>query len=402
MDDAKSKKNLNYRNIKFIKIYLIVRYILGLIIWFSFIFNYLIDFLKKNEFIGNIFLKNELIGVIKYKYLVYTFIVILSALIFSKENKLTFILSYAWYLLTFPIRIIFTILFKSIPDFIRTCYKIYENLKKLQKPKFQLYFLLLEFLCFYLIINCYSIWTIYIAMALLIFLLMEHLFFLYFLTINPLVLINKIYFTITEDGWEKIKKTYFYKKENNEKPEKEKNTLRFNIKLYGKIFNWLSKRTETFFDKKTILHIFILLFLISLFFTILIFSFEYYALTKISSTHLGILGDNRYFSCLFYSISNLSTINSGNILPYSSLSKIIVITQIFFGIFVFYIFIISFTTFSTAIFKNASNSKRKIISKLDAIKDFLNSQSTKELNISLKELIKEKLLDLKRDEKVKK
>ncbi|GAI95271.1 unnamed protein product, partial [marine sediment metagenome] len=78
MNDIKSKKNLNCKSINFIKTHLIIRFVLGLIIWFSFIFNYLIVFLKKFEFIESIFLKEELIALIKYKYLIYTLIIILS------------------------------------------------------------------------------------------------------------------------------------------------------------------------------------------------------------------------------------------------------------------------------------------------------------------------------------
>lgn len=398
-DIIKSKKNLNDKSINFIKIHLIIRFILGLIIWFSFIFKYLIEFLKKYKFIDSIFLKEELITLIKYRYLIYFLIIILSAFIFRKESKITFILSYVWYLITFPLIIIFRILFKFVPAFIRRCNLIYESLKKLKKLQIQFCLLLLDALCCYLIIKFQYIWIIYIAMLFLIFLLIAHLYFLYFLMMNPLTLVNKFYLTITVNFWEYIKKTTFSKKEKSKESEKENDTLRTNIKLYGKLFYWLSKKVETIFNKKSILQIFIFLFLFSLCFTIIIFSFEYYALTKINSNHLNIFGDNRYFSCLFYSISNLSTINSGDIFPQSSLSKLIVIAQIFFGIFIFYIFIISFTTFSSAIFKKASSSKRKILDKLNGIKDFLNSQSTKELNISLEKLIKEKMINLKHDNK---
>jgi hypothetical protein len=228
---------------------------------------------------------------------------------------------------------------------------------------------------------------------------MTHVYYLYFLIINPLTLVNKLYLAITDNLWEYIKKTFFSKKEKSKELEKEKDTLRTNIKLYGKIFDWLSKKADTIFDRESILLIFTFLFLFSLFFTIIIFSFEYYALTKINSNHLSIFGDNRYFSCLFYSISNLSTINSGDIFPQSNLSKLIVIAQIFFGIFIFYIFIISFTTSSSAIFKTASSSKRKILDKLNGVKDFLNNQSIKKLDISLEELIKEKMINLKHDKK---
>ena len=67
--------------------------------------------------------------------------------------------------------------------------------------------------------------------------------------------------------------------------------------------------------------------------------------------------------------------------------------QTLIGIFIFYIFIVSFTALSPKIFNEASKIKGKISNKHAEIKDFLNSLSTKELNVSLEELIKEKMIN---------
>ena len=60
----------------------------------------------------------------------------------------------------------------------------------------------------------------------------------------------------------------------------------------------------------------------------------------------------------------------------------------------------SFTTFSTEIFRTASKNKRKILAKINRVKDFLNKQSTEKLSISLEELTKEKMLNKKYDKKL--
>jgi hypothetical protein len=230
---------------------------------------------------------------------------------------------------------------------------------------------------------------------------MAHLYFLFSLTMYPLAMANKFYLFIFNEAWDYIKKNFFTKKGKNKDIEKEKDKLRTQIKMFGKIYNFLFSKAEKVYNKQAILVLFTVLFFISLSFTIIVFSFEYYALIKMNSNNFIIFGDNNYFNCLFYSISNLSTINSEIIFPQSNLANLIVITQTFIGIFIFYIFIVSFTALSPEIFKEASKIKRKISDKYNGIKDFLNSLSTEELNVSLEELIKEKMINLKHDNMVK-
>jgi hypothetical protein len=224
---------------------------------------------------------------------------------------------------------------------------------------------------------------------------MAHLYFLFSLTMYPLAMANKFYLFIFNEAWDYIKKNFFTKKGKTKDIEKEKDTLRTQIKMFGKIYNFLFSKAEKIYNKQAILLLFTVLFFISLSFTIMVFSFEYYALIKINSNNFIIFGDNNYFNCLFYSISNLSTINSEIIFPQSNLANLIVIAQTFIGIFIFYIFIVSFTALSPEVFEEASKIKGKISDKHNGIKDFLNSISTKELNVSLEELIKEKMVNLK-------
>lgn len=401
MNDTNDKKNINYENLHFAKVNSLIKFILGLLIWFPFIFKYLMGFLKNIEFISNVLSREELIVIVAYKYAIYALIIILSALIFKGKNKKAFIFWYILYILGFPGVVIFKILIKYIPTSIRIWNIVYEKLKNLKELRIQLYILLLDFLCFCLIIKFYSIWIIYVAMFLLFFLLMAHLYFLFSLTIDPLAMTNKFYLYIFNEVWDYIKKNFFTKKGKNKDIEKEKDTLRNQIKMFGKIYNFLFSKAEKIYNKQTILVLFTVLFFISLSFTIIVFSCEYYALIKINSNNFIIFGENNCINCLFYSISNLSTINSEIISPQSGLAKLIVIAQTIIGIFIFYIFIVSFTALSPEIFKEVSKIKGKISDKYNGIKDFLNNLSTKELDVSLEELIKEKMINLKHDNMVK-
>jgi hypothetical protein len=393
MNDTNDKKNINYENLLFTKINSLIKIILGLLIWFPFIFKYLMGFLKNIEFISNALSREELIVMVAYRYVIYALIIILSALIFQGKNKIAFILWYILYILGFPFIVIFKILYKYTPISIRIWNILNKKFKNLKELRIQLYILLLDFLCFYLIIKFYSIWVIYITILLLFFLLMAHLYFLFSLTTHPLTVVNKFYFYIFNEVWNYIKKNFFIKKKKNKDIEKERDTLRTQIKMFGKIYNFLFSKAEKIYNKHAILVLFIVLFFISLSYTIVVFSFEYYALIKINSNNFIIFGENNCINCLFYSISNLSTINSEIIFPQSTLAKLIVMAQTLIGIFIFYIFIVSFTALSPKIFNEASKIKGKISNKHAEIKDFLNSLSTKELNVSLEELIKEKMIN---------
>jgi hypothetical protein len=401
MNEIIDEKKIIYENPTFTKVNSVIKFILGLLIWFPFIFKYLMGILKNIEFISDMLQRKELIVIVDYKYAIYALIIFLSALIFKGKNKKAFIFLYILYILGFPFVVIFRILkilFKNIlPISIRIWNIICEKLKNLKKLYIQLYILLLDILCFYIIKNFYSSWLIYVTMLLLFFLLTAQLYFLFSLTMDPLVMVNKFYLFIFNQALDYIKKTFFTKDGKNKDIVKEKDTLRTQIKMYGKIYNFLFNKVERSYNKQAILRSFIFLFFISLFFTIIVFSVEYYALIKINSNNFIIFGDNNFFSCLFYSISNLSTINSEIFSPQSNLAMLIIIIQAFIGIFIFYIFITSFTALSPEVFEESSKIKKKIFDKYDEIKDFLNSLSTKELNISLEDLVKEKRIDLKHD-----
>ncbi|GAI73503.1 unnamed protein product, partial [marine sediment metagenome] len=80
----------------------------------------------------------------------------------------------------------------------------------------------------------------------------------------------------------------------------ERDTLRTQIKMFGKIYNFLFSKAAKIYNKHAILVLFIILFFISLSYTIVVFSFEYYALIKINSNNFIIFGENNCINCLFY------------------------------------------------------------------------------------------------------
>ena len=117
MNKKIDEKNIIYENPTFSKVNSVIKFILGLLIWFPFIFKYLMGFLKNIEFISNALSKEELIVIVAYKNAIYALIIILSALIFKGKNKIAFIFWYILYILGFPVVVIFRILkilFKNI------------------------------------------------------------------------------------------------------------------------------------------------------------------------------------------------------------------------------------------------------------------------------------------------
>lgn len=383
----------------FIKVNTFIKSIIGALIWFPFIFRYLLGILKNIELISYILSREELIIILEYRYAIYTLIILISSLIFKEKNKKAFIFWYILYILGFPFIVIYKILSKYIPISLKIFNIVYEKLKNIKKIHIQLYILFLDLLCFYLIIKSFSVRVIYASTLLLFFLLISHLYFLFSLTLAPLAIINKFYFYIFNEAWTYIKKTFFNEKEKNKVIESKKDSLRSQIKMYGKMYNYLFNKVYKIYDKQAILSLFIVLFFISLSFTIIVFSTEYYALIKLNSNNFIIIGDNNFINCLYYSISNFSTINLESILPQSNLAKLLVISQTFIGIFIFYIFIVSFAALSPELFKEASKNKNNILDKYNEIKDYLNNLSNNEFNVNLEELTKEKIFILKHNRK---
>nr|QNO54720.1 hypothetical protein PDBAIGND_00026 [Methanosarcinales archaeon ANME-1 ERB7] len=285
---------------------------------------------------------------------------------------------------------IYKLFFVYIPKII----EIYENiLKQIRKIQFQILLFFIDLLCIYLIVKLSNIIGIIVALVMLIILMILHLLYLFQLITNPLMALNNLFYYV-ERLWiilrdNSINKKYFYKKEKTGDLEKMKKNLKQNIEILARAFNLLNNKIINISSKKSVLKFFILVFIVSIIFTITIFSFEYYGLNKINCEHFSFLKPVQYFEYFYFSVSIYSTINSG-IVPLTTFAKSIVITQILFGIILFYIFILSF---STTAFESASKDREKILGKLRKILNYLDDVAKNELNTSVENLLQEKLLE---------
>ena len=381
------------------KLNYIIKNIIAIIIWISIsgkiLFNLDIIFKLSNSFIGDSFY----LYLNTYKYLILFCIIILSAIFFQRKSKVSFIILYILYLIFFPVIVIYKLFFEYIPKII----KIYENiLKQIKKIQFQILLFFIDLLCVYIIVRLSNIIGIMIAMVMLVILLILHLLFLFQLITNPLMAFNNLFYYV-EKLWimlrdDNITKKYFDKKDKTNDLEKIKKDLLQNIKTYAKAFYWLNNWIKNISGRRTVLIFFITVFILSIIFTLIIFSFEYYGLNKINSEHFSLLKPVQHFEYFYFSVSIYSTINS-DIAPFTTFAKSIVITQILLGIFLFYIFILSF---STTAFESASKDREKILGKLRKILNYLDDVAKNELNTNIENLLQEKFLETTIDSKDKK
>ena len=383
--NKKQKREKTFPN----KLNHIIKNLIAIIIWITIsgkiLFNLDIIF-KLSDSFGNYFY----LYLDTYKYLILLSIIVLSAIFFRQKGKISFIIFYSLYLVFFPAIVCYKLLFIYVPKII----EIYRNIiKEFQKIQIQFLLLCIDLLCLYLIVKLSNYITIMIAILILIILLMLHFIFLFQLITNPLMVLNNLFFYI-EKLWIQLKNNifvnqYFHKKEEAKDLKKIKKDLRQNIKSYAKAFNWLSNAIKNISSRRTVLKFFIVVFIVSIIFTVFIFSFEYYGLNKINNNNFFTMESGQYFDYFYFSLSIYSTINS-DIVPLTTLSKSFIITQILLGIFLFYIFVLSFSTIAL---ESASKDREKILSKVENILDYLNSIAKTELDLSINELLKEKLFE---------
>ncbi len=101
-----------------------------------------------------------------------------------------------------------------------------------------------------------------------------------------------------------------------------------------------------------------------------------------SNSILNLTGE-KYFDHLFFSMSVYSTVNPGNIVPLTVISKIFIMLQILIGIVIFYIFIISFQFLA----KESTDSDRfELLKRIKVNIDYLEELAKRELNTDLNSL----------------
>ena len=217
-----------------------------------------------------------------------------------------------------------------------------------------------------------------------------HFIFLFQLITNPMMAFNPIFlqheFFYIPNKENVIVKKYLDKKNKTKDLEKIKKDLKTSIIIYAKAFNRLNNRIKNISDERALLKFFITVFIITVVFTIIVFSFEYYGLAKINIEHFSLLKVVQYFEYFYFSISIYSTIDSG-ITPLTTCAKSIVIVQILVGVFLFYIFILSFSTIAL---KSALKDREKMLNKIEKILNYLDDVAKNELNTNIENLLQEK------------
>jgi len=333
----------------------------------------------------NLFIKSYI-----FIFITFSIVIILSSFFlekrFDRKNKLGYFVSYFRYLFLFPLIIIYKIIDFSIFYMLSKIVGILSSIFKINKNNFiQILLIIIDVLLIYLIIKSINNIVIRFSMSILMISLFFHLEYLFNLIINPNLIYLSLY-NIVEKWWTFWEKSESKKinKENDMKDIKiQKEGLKIFIKGSAKFFNILKKQINISHSRKGILFAFIAFFVISILFTIMIFSFEYYGLSKIDNNNFSNLVEGKYFEHLFFSMTIYSTVNTGNIIPLTMISKLFMMLQILIGIVLFYIFIVSF---QTTAFDSATAGKEEILKRIELKLNYLGSLAKSEFDRNLDNL----------------
>lgn len=342
------------------------------------------DYLPSNI---NLFIKSYI-----FMFITFSFVVILSFFFlekrFDRKDKLRYFVSYFGYLFLFPLIIIYKIIDFFIFYLLVKIIEILSSILKITKNNFiQILLIVIDILLIYLIIKSINLIVIKLSMPILMISLFLHLEYLFNLIINPNLIYLSLYNFVEKwwTFWEKSESKKINKENDNDMEDIKihKEGLRLFIKHSAIFFNILKNYINILYSRKGILFAFIVLFVISILLTIVIFSFEYYSLSKIDTNNFSNLVEGGYFEHLFFSMTIYSTVNPGDIFPLTMVSKLFIMLQILIGIVLFYIFIVSFQ--ATA-FKLAIAGKEDILKRIELKLNYLDGLAESEFNINLNNL----------------
>ncbi len=341
------------------------------------------DYLPSNI---NLYIKSYI-----FIFITFSFVIILSFLFlekrFDRKNKLGYFVSYFGYLFLFPLIMIYKIIDFSIFCILGKTIEIFSSIFKITKNNFiQILLIIIDILLIYLIIKSINNIVIIFSMSILMISLFFHLEYLFNLIINPNLIYLSLYNFLEKwwTFWEKSESKKINKKNDMEDIKIHKEGLRLFIKYSAIFFNILKKQINISHSRKGILFSFIVFFVVSILLTIIIFSFEYYGLSKIDDNNFSNLVEGGYFEHLFFSMTIYSTVNPGDIFPLTMVSKLFIMLQILIGIVLFYIFIVSFQ--ATA-FKSAIAGKEKILKRIELKLNYLDRLAKSEFDINLDNLL---------------
>lgn len=389
--NSKNKKQKIKRKLSTLeKIDNYIKNIIAIFVWSSILFNKFFNFNLHSWILINFFgIKNYWL-LERYRYLILFALVILLSILFKRRINLFYVFWYLLYIIGFPF-ILITKIFIFLFKFSRIYQCFISNILKL---KYQIVCFLLDLLIAIIIFSTNNLILVSVSISILLVLMICHLIYLYKLILNPLLFFDSI-FIVLEKCWSSYKikifhEQYFKKKEiadSEEKIDKLKENLRKNIKAWSKVIIFIKTTINTIYSKGNLLKYFVLFFIFSIILTISIFSLEYYGLTNINeNSFLGLSLEN-YSDYFYFSFAVLSTIDSGGILPSTIIAKILVMIQFLIGIFLFYIFIMSFLYIAA---ESVTKQKNKLSNKIKNEIKYLNNISKNELGISFAKILEEK------------
>jgi len=339
------------------------------------------DYLPSNI---NLFIKSYIFIVITF-----SFVIILSSFFlekrFDRKNKLQYFIIYFRDLSLFPFIVFYKIIIFFF-DILDRIIKLGSNVFKRTKNNLIQILLFLGDLVLIILIwgssnNIVIIFSMFTVMISLIF----HIDYFFNLVINP----NLVYFPLynfVEWIWNFRRKNVAKRINKKNDPENiniHKEWLKLFIKDSAKLFNMLKNIINIFYGEKGLLFAFIIFFMLSILFTVTIFSFEYYGLSKINNNNFNNLTEIKYFEYFYFSMTIYSTFNPGNIIPLTTISKLLVMLQILIGIVFFYIFIVSFQMVTL---KLAAAGKQEILKRIETNLNYLNKLSEREFSKNLNNL----------------
>jgi len=378
------------------KLYSISKDVAALILWFLLLNSLFFHSIRIYEFLHSLSLSPYYLAIRPYRFLMLICLIILSSIFFGGTNTFKYIALYVIHFIFFPIIIFFRFLrfiFIYSPKTFKIGGKTAQNMyskvtNTVQKTSTQIFCFVIAFICFYIIGTSFDVISISISIVVLLGILFLHLSYLLLWTTNPFLILNN-FNTIIEKIWTFIKKwrideQYINKKDKIKDMQKEKKDLKDFVKYSAKTFNWLKDKMDKLTHRRLLLRWFIIIFIVALGFTVVIFSFEYYGLTKINTDSFSILKTGQYFEHLYYSISILSTIDSGGVIPLTRIAKLFVIFQVLSGIFLLTILV---TSFSTMTLEVASEDREKLLSRIDDKLSWLETFTRAELNTDFQILL---------------
>ena len=389
--NSKNKKQKIKRKLSTLeKIDNYIKNVIAIFVWSIILFNNLFNFNLYSWILTNIFRIENYALLERYRYLILFALVILLSVLFKRRINLFYIFWYLFYIFGFPF-ILIKNFFISLFKFSRIYHCFISNILKLE---YQIICFLLDSLIAIMIFSTNNLIIVSVSISILLVLMIYHLIYLYKLILNPLIFFDST-FILLEKLWSSNKRKifheqYFKKKEvvdSKEKIDKLKENLRKSIEAWGEVIISIKNIINKIYSKRNLLKYFVLFFIFSIILTVLIFSLEYYGLAKINeNSFLGLSLEN-YFDYFYFSFTVLSTIDSGGIFPSTIIAKILVMIQFLIGIFLFYIFIMSFLYIAA---ESVTKQKNKLSSKIKNEIKYLNNISENELGISFTKILEEK------------